>query len=250
MKTRPEDLAVINAHIFPSILGAKRFKALSGTSVHMAYNEAAVFQALLSNLKPKYAVEIGTETGATLAIIARHAEHAVSIDIDPKVKAELSPAFSNVEFITGSSHDVLPVLLQKLAAENSNPDFVFVDGDHSAEGVRKDIEFILSVRPTRPMTVLMHDSFNPGCRHGIVTAPWGQNPYCHFVDVDFSPGVLHPDEAVKGQRWGGLGYALFLPEKRQHPLEVKTTHRPLFEAAYRQSVYFQPPKARPAVAAR
>jgi predicted O-methyltransferase YrrM len=250
MKTRPEDLAVINSHIFPSIIGAKRFKALSGTSVHMAYNEAAVFQALLSNLKPKYAVEIGTETGATLAVIARHAEHAVSIDIDPKVKAELSPAFANVKFITGSSHDVLPVLLQKLAAENTNPDFLFVDGDHSAEGVRKDLEFILSVCPTRPMTVLMHDSFNPHCRQGILSARWSQNPFCHFVDVDFSPGVLHPDESIKGQMWGGLGYALFLPEPRKHVLDVKTTHRPLFEAAFRSSIYAQPAKPRPAMAGR
>lgn len=250
MNTRPEDLKIINDHVFPSLLGARRFKDVAGTSVHMAYNEAAVFQALLSNLRPKLAVEVGTETGATLAIIARHSEHAISIDIDPKVKSGLSPSFPNVEFLTGSSHDVLPVVLQRLSAEQTNPDFIFVDGDHSAEGVRKDVEFILAMKPTRPMTVLMHDSFNPGCRHGILSARWSQNPYCHFVDVDFCPGVLHPDDSCRGQMWGGLGYALFLPELRTHTLDVKATHRPMFEAAYRQSVYFQPPKARPAVATR
>ena len=250
MKTRPEDLAIINGHIFPSLLGAKRFKELSGASVHMAYNEAAVFQALLSNLRPQCAIEIGTETGATLAIIARHSTRAISIDIDPNVKMELASAFANVEFITGSSHDVLPVVLQKFADEKTNPDFIFVDGDHSAEGVRKDLELILAVRPAAPMTVLMHDSFNPQCRQGMLTARWSQNPFCHFVDVDFSPGVLHPDDSVKGQMWGGLGYALFLPEPRRHPLEVKMTHRPLFEAAFRQSTYFQQAKGRPIAAAR
>jgi hypothetical protein len=218
--------------------------------VHMGYNEAAVFQAVLSGLRPKCAIEVGTETGATLAIIARHSTQAISIDIDPSVKTTLSPSFPNVEFLTGSSHDLLPVVLQRFASENTNPDFIFVDGDHSAEGVRKDLDFILALKPTRQMTVLMHDSFNPHCRQGMLSARWSQNPYCHFVDVDFSPGVLHPDDAIRGQMWGGLGYALFLPEPRRHTLEVKMTHRPLFEAAFRQSIYFQQPKARPAMATR
>lgn len=248
MKLRPEEFALINEHIFPAIIGARRFKPMGGNGVHMAYNEAAVFQALLSNLRPKCAIEIGTETGATLAVIARHSSRVFSIDIDASVKTSLTPSFNNVEFLTGSSHDLLPALLQRLADEKTNPDFIFVDGDHSAEGVRKDLEFILAVRPTAPMTVLMHDSFNPHCRHGILTARWSQNPHCHFVDVDFSPGVLHPDDAIRGQMWGGLGYALFLPEPRKHSLEVKTTHRPMFEAAFRQSIYFQPPKPRPAMA--
>jgi hypothetical protein len=210
----------------------------------MAYNESAVFQALLSNLRPRFAIEIGTQGGATLAIIARHSTAAISIDFDPQVKTELAPVFPHVEFITGSSHDVLPELLPRLASQGITPDFIFVDGDHTAEGVRRDLEFILAVRPTAPMTVLMHDSFNPQCRRGILSARWSQNPFCHYVDVDFSPGVLHPDEAIRGQMWGGLGYALFLPEPRRHTLEVKMTHRLLFEAALRQSVYQQPAKTR------
>jgi len=52
MKTRPEDLAIIHQHIFPAITGARRLKDFSGTGVHMGYNEAAVFSALLSNLRP------------------------------------------------------------------------------------------------------------------------------------------------------------------------------------------------------
>jgi hypothetical protein len=250
MKFHPDELALINDRILPSVLGARRIQPMTGAGVHMAYNETAVFQALLSNLRPKCAIEVGTQSGATLAIIARHATRAFSIDIDPAVKANLSPAFPNVEFLTGSSHDLLPVLLRRLTEEQTTPDFIFVDGDHTAEGVRKDLEFILTIRPAAPITVLMHDSFNPHCRHGILSARWSQNPYCHYVDLDFCPGVLHPDEAVRGQMWGGLGYALFLPEPRKHTLEVKTTHRPMYEACFRQSVYFRPPQPRPVPAAR
>src|SRR2546430_17684625 len=104
MKTRQEDLAIIHNAIFPAILGTRRFLDLPETVVHMGYNEASVFQALLSNLRPKCSVEIGTETGATLAIIARHSTRAISIDIDPNVKTRLIDKFANVEFVTGSSH--------------------------------------------------------------------------------------------------------------------------------------------------
>lgn len=237
MKTRPEDLATIHNFIYPALTGAKRFLDWPQTVVHMSYSETAVFQSLLSTLKPKYSIEVGTETGVTLALIARHSTKAVSIDIDPNVKARLADKFSNVEFITGSSHDVLPVLLQRLASEGTTPDFIFVDGDHSAAGVNKDIEFILNFKPSTQMVVLMHDTFNPGCRQGILTANWARNPHCHFVELDFCPGVLHPDEACQRQMWGGLGLALFRPEPRKHTLEVKRTHQMTFESCFLQSVY-------------
>jgi hypothetical protein len=244
MKSRPEDLATISDFVFPSLIGAKRFGQISETGVHMAYSECAVFQSLLSTLKPKCSIEVGTETGATLAMIARHSTRAISIDIDPGVKTRLEPQFKNVEFITGSSHDVLPVLLKRLADEGTTPDFIFVDGDHTAAGVHKDLEFILNFQPTNQMVVVMHDTFNPGCRHGILSASWSRNPYCHYVDLDFCPGVLHPDEGVIRQMWGGLGFALFRPEPRQHTLEVKRTHQLTYEAAFQHSVYNRNLKAR------
>jgi len=244
MKTRREDLATIQNFIYPALTGARRFLDIPETAVHMAYSETAVFQALLSNLRPKIAIEVGTETGVTLALIARHSARAISIDIDPGVKARLQDKFTNVEFITGSSHDVLPTLLARLTADGITPDFIFVDGDHSAAGVHKDLEFILALRPTVPMTVLMHDTFNPGCRQGILAASWSRNPHCHFVDLDFCPGVLHPDEACVRQMWGGLGIAVFGPEPRKHSLEVKQTHRLTFEAAFLHSVYHPASRAR------
>lgn len=244
MKSRPEDIATITNFVFPALIGTKRFGSLSETGVHMAYSECATFQALLSSLKPKCSIEVGTETGATLAMISRHSMRTISIDINPEVKTRLAPQFSNVEFITGSSHDVLPVLLKRLADEGTTPDFIFVDGDHTAAGVHKDLEFILNFQPTNQMVVVMHDTFNPGCRHGILSVNWSRNPYCHYVDLDFCPGVLHPDEGIARQMWGGLGFALFRPEPRQHTLEVKRTHQLTYEAAFQHSVYNRSLKAR------
>jgi hypothetical protein len=237
MKTRAEDLAIINNLIVPCILGTKAFNDLSPHQINMGYNETAVFQALLSNVRPRCAIELGTESGTKLAIMAKYSSRVISIDINPKVQATLACQFSNAEFITGDSHRVLPDLLKRLTDENTGVDFIFVDGDHSELSVRKDIENILSYRPTSQMLVLMHDTFNPDCRKGILSAEWSRNAYCHFVDLDFSPGILHPDEAIRREMWGGLGFALFLPVPRKHDLEVKTSHQLLFDAALLQSVY-------------
>jgi len=237
MKHRPQDLKTITDFVFPTLIGASRFGRLPDGVWHMAYNECAVFQSLLTSMRPKCAIEVGTETGATLAMIARHSTRVISIDIDPGVKAKLQSQFLNVDFLTGSSHDILPILLKRMAAEETTPDFIFVDGDHTASGVHKDIELILDIRPNRQMVVLMHDTFNPGCRQGILAAQWSRNPYCHYVDVDFCPGVLHPDDSCQRQMWGGLGFALFRPEARNFDLEVKRTHQITFEAAFQSSVY-------------
>ncbi|MBL9207584.1 MAG: class I SAM-dependent methyltransferase [Opitutaceae bacterium] len=244
MKTQAADMATLHEVIYPALTGNRRFLDFSPNSVHFAHSETAVFQSLLSNLRPACSIEVGTETGATLALIARHSTRTISIDIDPGVKSRLQDKFENVEFITGSSHDVLPVLLSRLTGEGVTPDFIFVDGDHSAAGVLKDLEFILKLTPTKQMIVLMHDTFNPGCRQGILAASWTRNPHCHFVDLDFCPGVLHPDDSCTRQMWGGLGLAVFLPQVRKHTLEVKQTHRLTFEAAFLQSVYNRAPRSR------
>ncbi|MGH7944184.1 MAG: hypothetical protein ACREH8_08735 [Opitutaceae bacterium] len=87
----------------------------------------------------------------------------------------------------------------------------------------------------------MHDSFNPGCREGIRPAQWSRNAFCHVVELDFAPGILHPNENCLRQMWGGLALAVFLPEPRRHQREVKTSHQLMFEAALRSSVYAPEP---------
>lgn len=240
MTTGPAELNIVNQHIFPLILGERLLVDRPASAIVMGYGEAAMFEAYLSHLRPQCSIEVGTETGVTLATIARHSKRTISIDIDPAVKARLAPRFPNVEFLTGSSHDVLPIVLERLAAEGVTPDFIFVDGDHSADGVRRDLEFILSIRPTRAMTVFMHDSFNPGCRQGIRAAQWARSPWCHFVELDFVPGILHPNANCRREMWGGLALACFLPTERKHELVINASHEIMFNAALSHSVYTNP----------
>jgi hypothetical protein len=104
-------------------------------------------------------------------------------------------------------------------------EFVLIDGDHSAAGVKRDISCLLTYVPKKPLFVALHDSFNPQCRQGMLEAGWERSPYCHWVDLDFVPGKLG-----ERQLWGGLALAHFLPVARSGDLQIDRTAEEMFQA--------------------
>jgi hypothetical protein len=117
--------------------------------------------------------------------------------------------------------------------------FVLFDADHSRDGVRRDIESLLSYVPTQPLYVLMHDSFNPECRRGITTANWPKNPHVHLVELDFVPGRFVTEEEGNSQRemWCGFALAVLLPERRVGDVVLHENEPLLHQAALGHSVY-------------
>lgn len=178
---------------------------------------------VLQRLKPECAIEIGTYRGGSLSLIAQFAKVVFSIDIDPSIPGKFRQ-FSNVSFFTGPSQVILPTLLQELAAAGMPVEFVLIDGDHSAAGVKRDIDIMLDYVPQKPLVIMMHDGFNPECRRGMVEAEWQKSPYVHYVDLDFIPGrVIEHGGGGDGEMWGGLAMAYFSPEKRSGVAVVGAT---------------------------
>ena len=200
----------------------------------MSPAEKMVIMTLVGNLKPKLAIEIGTRDGGCLTVISRFAEKVYSIDIDPKVAQRLHDRFNNVEFLTGPSRDILPPLLTKLADEKQELGFVLVDGDHSAEGVRTDIDILLKYTPCVPLYIFMHDSMNPDCRSGMRAADWASNPYVHAVELDLVGGVITPVPRLYGQAWEGLALAIMKPVKRNGPLTITARGELMVQCALAQ----------------
>lgn len=197
--------------------------------------ERMALTGVLARLRPRFALEIGVYYGGSLSLLSQFSEHVVAVDIDPEVGSRfVKPA--NVDLRIGDSVRVLPDLLAELQANEAPLDFVLLDADHSADGVRRDLNILLGWRPTVPMVLLMHDSGNPECRHGIATADWEANPFVRHLDLDFVPGVIIEHMALAGspEMWGGLGMAYFTPQPRSEPLTVRrsaaTTHRVLRRA--------------------
>src|SRR5262249_31587431 len=147
--------------------------------------------------------------------------------------------YANVEYLTGPSDETLPPLIDRLQRERAEVGFVLVDGDHSADGVRKDINHVLKLKPIVSMYIIMHDSFNPECRRGLREADWAGSPHVHAVELDLVAGTVNPSPTFRGQLWGGLALGILRPEPRRGRFEVmgraERTHRDALEAEWRRA---------------
>ncbi len=149
--------------------------------------EKYAFDTFLRWLRPQLAIEVGTFRGGSLQILASHSTKVVSLDISDEPKRALFDKFSNVSFQVGDSRKLLPELIQSVNEGKDVLQFVLIDGDHSTEGVRADIESVLEVKPRAEIYVFMHDSFHPPCREGMLSAAWSGCPFVHYLELDFVP---------------------------------------------------------------
>lgn len=204
----------------------------------MEHGERAALVMLVSLVKPKVIIEIGTRFAGSALLFANHAERVICIDIDNAVRARCQD-IPNIEVVIGNSAEKVPEILSNLRSQGLDFDLALIDGDHSHEGVKRDIEAFLAVRPTRTQWLILHDTFNPIVRNGIRAVNWNV-PWVHEVEIDFVPGNLMSNPHVRRQMWGGIGIAELRPADRQSPIQVEETHRLLYEASYRSSSYVPP----------
>src|SRR5512135_3720002 len=122
----------------------------------MSPAEQAALVFLLEHLRPKVAIEIGTRFGGSLQVLGQFCDRVYSLDINPEVPQRLDGRFPNVEYLVGPSAQTLPPLIDRLQREGAELSFTLVDGDHSAEEVRKDIDNLLQFRPTVPFYIITH----------------------------------------------------------------------------------------------
>jgi hypothetical protein len=192
----------------------------------MSLGERAALEGLLFQLRPALAIELGTAQGGSLARIASHSAKVHTFDLlDPPFKRTALP---NVEFHVGNSHELLPVTLEALADARRNVDFVLVDGDHSALGVRQDIEDLLGSPAVGQTVILVHDTMNETVREGIERVPFEAYPKVAYLDLDFVGGYMFREPSLRHELWGGLGLVL-----------VDSRRNAYFSGSIRQSRYYE-----------
>jgi len=197
---------------------------------------------VLDKAKPEVSIEIGTANGGSLSAISKHSGQVYTLDLNPKARDKVGFDYPNVEYVPGDSRETLPLLLKKLAAQGAALGFILVDGGHDTECVQADLNTILQYKPVRPLWIAMHDTFNPACRKGMMTAAWAQCPFVHFVEMDYVPGILHSKPGLKRQMWGGLALALMLPTARTEPLKIGARQDYLFQTVFRHSAHSPVPR--------
>jgi len=169
----------------------------------MTFGERAALEGVLSQLKPSLAIELGTAEGGSLERLAEHSAEVHSFDL---VKPQLAVAEQDhVHLHTGDSHELLPEALERFAREGRNVDFVLVDGDHSTEGVRRDMEDLLESPAVSRCIILMHDTANEVVREGLEQVRYAGYPKVIHVNLDFVAGNLYREKQLLYELWGGLG---------------------------------------------
>ncbi len=108
---------------------------------------------ILKDLKPKTILEIGTARGGTLFLFTRIADpEAIIISVDlpggkfgggyTKWKIPLYQSFAKkgqkIQLVRANSHNPKTFELLKAILDSRMVDFLFLDGDHTYEGVKRD----------------------------------------------------------------------------------------------------------------
>jgi hypothetical protein len=165
----------------------------------MAIGQRAALEGMLAQLRPELAIEVGTAEGGSLRRIAANSREVHSFDLSFQLDRS---EFDNVVFHEGDSHQQLPEVLGRLASEGRNVDFALVDGDHSHDGVKTDLQHLLASDAVARTVIVLHDTMNEDVRAGIESVPFERIPKVAFTDLNF---VLQYQEAsALEELWGGF----------------------------------------------
>jgi len=178
------------------VSGAAR---LFSSSHEMSYGEQAALTGILSALKPRLALELGTFRGGSLGPIAAYSGEVHTFDLVSHVTESLP----NVTYHIGDSRITLPRVLSELAEAQRHIDFVLVDGDHSRAGVEADMTNLLHSPALSTTVILLHDCANEGVREGARNAILSADGLA-YADLSF---VAPPARWASplSESWGGLG---------------------------------------------
>ncbi|MBU0605093.1 MAG: class I SAM-dependent methyltransferase [Candidatus Omnitrophica bacterium] len=133
--------------------------------------EIARLAGIVKDKKPGTILEIGTAGGGTLALFchaARQETHVISIDLPygtfgggyPVWKRPLYKAFAGngqkLQLLQEDSHDEETLFKVKKTLSGRPVDFLFIDGDHTYKGVKKDFELYAALVPKGGI-IALHD---------------------------------------------------------------------------------------------
>jgi hypothetical protein len=185
----------------PTPLADAPISLLRGEDWQMSFAERAALEGILSQLRPRVAVEVGSAAGGSLRRLARHSARVHSFDLT--LPADDVAGLPNVVVHVGDSRFTLPTWLATAKAI----DFALVDGDHTPEGVHADLSALLESRAAARTLILLHDVEHLGVREGIEAALEPPGPVV-YSDLNFLPGYTFARGGWADQRWGGFALVL------------------------------------------
>jgi len=146
---------------------------------------------ILNKVKPKVILEIGTARGGTLFLFSNVAhEEATLISVDLYQFIEKRILFKYIKkekqkifLIQGDSHSIKTLRKIEGILRDDKVDFLFIDGDHSYEGVKKDFE-MYSTLVRKGGIIAFHDIIpDYYTKYGIKTDSWAGEVYKFWNEI-------------------------------------------------------------------
>jgi hypothetical protein len=171
----------------------------------MQLGERFAFEGLLSQLRPRLAVEVGTWEGGSLRRIAAHAEEVHAFDINERAQRH-ADALPNATLHLGDSAQLLPEVLAGLHAAGREVDFALVDGLHTYDAVTADARALLESPACVRTVIVFHDSAHAEVRRALEDLDLRANPKVGMAVLDFVPGYVVRDDPALGQEIRGRAF--------------------------------------------
>lgn len=171
--------------ILTSLLGCSQSKWMMWPSERLA------LIGLLEIIKPQSILELGCAEGGFTQWLSRYGQSVTTVDISPEIKI-VTQDMTNVTALMMTTMEAF----DWIRARGLKFDLTIIDADHSRTGVKRDLEN--AIRLSR--IVVLHDTYYPPCREGILDVVAGRD---YYYDLELVPGGLQPDGM-----WGGLGIVL------------------------------------------
>jgi len=135
---------------------------------------------ILEKVKPKVILEIGTSGGGTLFLFSNIADEEatlISVDLYQTIEKRILFRYIKKEkqkifLIQGDSHSIETLRKIKAILRDNKVDFLFIDADHSYEGIKKDFE-MYSLLVRKGGIIAFHDIIpDYYTKYGIKTYSW------------------------------------------------------------------------------
>ena len=138
------------------------------------------------------AIEVGSYFGGFTKELLKTFNTVFSLDIDHSKLQQECIDDARLKRILGDSKVTLPKILKQ-----TDPDFILIDGDHSYNGVKGDLQAIVdSLREESRPFIFVHDAAYPESRKALEEFKKSNSEY--EVDVNFAPGVPFGETCVGG----------------------------------------------------
>jgi predicted O-methyltransferase YrrM len=187
-----------------------RLSAAIMVGAEMEIPERLLLFSLIFGLKPRRCLEIGTFQGGSAAIICSAMDdngfgRLICVDPHPRIPEQLWEEISHRStLVQGPSPEVLS---EARKAVSDDFDFALIDGDHTYDGVLRDIEGTMGVLVSGAH-MLFHDCHYYEVREAIdeaVSRHSNQLVDCGVLSVTENPAEDGEQEADSKQViWGGL----------------------------------------------